>query len=466
MRTTALGIFLAGVLTGCGASKPNQPSTPSPAGGETAATPAAAPAPAPDNGASKSLYDRLGGQPAITAVVGEFLARATTDARVKDRFFNVDPTVLSRRLVEFVCVATGGPCKYTGRDMPTTHSGMEVVDDEFIAIVEDLSLTLDKFNVPAKEKADLLGALGPLQKQIVTPREKLKPIDDNKLADVTKLAATLQDKEAADLLALAVVAGKRGQRNYAEQILSRIEMKLGPKSVASIASTFREGAPALVTTPTKTIKDAGPQDKLGKVDDEPAPPAKAKLGVLTGHLEIDGKAPAGLGVVTLTPVKAAGKKRVAKNRIIEQRGREFAPHVMAVPVGSTVSFPNYDPVFHNVFSISKSKAFDLGLYKSGEARDIKFDKPGIVRLGCNLHASMSAYVIVVAAPHYVVVDQDGSFSFKALAPGKYKVQVWNERAGDPIDSEVEIKEGSNAKDFDLKSVLPTVSPDKFGTSRS
>jgi hypothetical protein len=139
---------------------------------------------------------------------------------------------------------------------------------------------------------------------------------------------------------------------------------------------------------------------------------------------------------------------------------------MAVPVGSTVSFPNYDQVFHNVFSISKSKAFDLGFYKSGETREMKFDKPGIVRLGCNLHASMAAYLIVVAAPHYVVVDKDGTFSFKALAPGKYKVQVWNERAGDPIDGEVEIKEGENAKDFDLKSVPSGVSPDKFGTSRS
>jgi hypothetical protein len=79
---------------------------------------------------------------------------------------------------------------------------------------------------------------------------------------------------------------------------------------------------------------------------------------------------------------------------------------------------------------------------------------------------MSAYLIVVAAPHYVVVGKDGTFNFKALKPGKYKVQVWNEYAGDPMTSEVEIKEGENTKDFDLKAAPPGISPDKFGTSRS
>ena len=259
-----------------------------------------------------------------------------------------------------------------------------------------------------------------------------------------------------------MVAGKRGQRNYAEQILSRIEMKLGPKPVASIAATFREGAPTRVTAPTKEIEDQARKTSSARSTRSQLPPAKAKLGVLAGNLKIDGKAPAGLGVVMLTPVKGGAKKRVAKSRIIEQRGRR----VRAARDGGAGRLDGVVPelrrVFHNVFSISKSKAFDLGFYKGGDAREMKFDKPGIVRLGCNLHASMSAYLIVVAAPHYVVVDKDGAFSFKALAPGKYKVQVWNERAGEPIDSEIEIKEGDNAKDFDLKSVPPSVSPDKFG----
>jgi plastocyanin len=349
--------------------------------------------------------------------------------------------------------------------MTTAHGGMELVDDEFNALVEDLVGALDKFKVPEKEKGELLGALGPLKPQIVTPADKLKPIEQKKLDAVTKLAATLKDKEAQELLGLAVQAGKRGQRNYAEQIFSRVEMKVGPKPVASVASTFRAGAPQRITTATKTLKDEGPQGAVGKVDEEPAPDAKAKVGSLGGSLKIDGKAPSGLGVVMLTPVKGGGKKRVAKTRIIEQRGKEFAPHVMAIPAGSTVSFPNYDQIYHNVFSLSKSKSFDLGMYKNGETREMKFDKPGIIRLGCNLHAAMSAYLIVVEAPHYVVVDKDGKFNFKALAPGKYKVQVWNEMSGEPMNADVEIKEGENAKDFDLKASPPGISPDKFGTSR-
>jgi plastocyanin len=283
---------------------------------------------------------------------------------------------------------------------------------------------------------------------------------------VTKLAGTLKDPEAQELLETAVVAGERGQRSYAEQLFTRAEMIVGPKPLAGIAATFRAGAPTRVTSaPEKLPADTAAQPAIGTVEpDETKLAPKSKIGTLEGTLTLGGKVPQSLGVIMLTPIKG-GKKRTPKQRIIEQRGREFAPHVLAVPVGSTVSFPNFDPIFHNVFSLSKPKAFDLGMYKSGETREIKFDKPGIVRLGCNLHATMSAYLIVVDAPHYVVVDKDGRFSFSALAPGKYKVQAWNERAGDPLSSEIEIKEGANERSFDLVAAPPGVSPDKFGTAR-
>jgi plastocyanin len=165
------------------------------------------------------------------------------------------------------------------------------------------------------------------------------------------------------------------------------------------------------------------------------------------------------------PKKGGYAKRVPKHRIIEQRGKEFGPHVMAVPVGSTIAFPNYDPIFHNVFSLSKTKPFDLGMYKNGESREVKVDKAGIVRLGCNLHASMSAYLIVVDAPAYVSTEPDGSFSFASLAPGKYKVQAWNERSSDPLETTVEIKAGANTTTLDLKPGGQAVSPDKFNNAR-
>jgi hemoglobin len=464
-RTLAL-LACVSLACGGGSKKPAAPTPPPP--GDTAAKDEPPPTPtepAAPPAAPKSLFDRLGGLPAITAVVDEFVARTTTDPRIKERFFNTDAVNLKKLLVEFVCVATGGTCKYTGRDMPTSHAGMDLVDDEFTALVEDLAGALDKFKVPDKEKSELLGALGPLKPQIVAPAEKLHPIPDAKLAAATKLAGTLKDKTAAELINQAVVAGKRGQRSYAEQLFTRAEMLTGPKPLAPIAGVFRAGAPQRVTSTLKTLPaDTAPQPTTVGGSETDDPDKRPAAGSLHGLIRIDGKAPSGLGVVMLWPERG-GKKRVPKARIIEQRNKTFAPHVMAVPVGSTVSFPNFDPIFHNVFSLSKAKPFDLGMYKNGETRDVKLDKPGIVRLGCNLHANMSAYLIVVDAPHYVIVENDGSYSFKSLAPGKYRVQAWNEQSGEPLVSSVTIKAGGNESNLDLKGGGQAISPDKFGTPR-
>jgi len=414
----------------------------------------------------KTLFERLGGMPAITAVADEFVNRTTADPRIKDRFFNTDADNLKRLLAEFVCMATGGPCKYSGRDMVTAHAGMDLVDDEFTALVENLAGALDKFNVPAKEKGELLGALGPLKPQIVAAADKLTPMDAAKLAKVTELAAKLDNKDASDLLTMAVTAGGRGQKSYAEQLFTRAEMLVGAKPLASIASTFRAGAPPRITSALKALPaDTAPQPVSVGGSDVDEPDAKPARGSLKGSLVVDGKAPSGLGVVMLWPEKG-GKKRKPKQRVIEQRDKVFAPHVMAVPVGSTVAFPNFDGIFHNVFSLSKSKPFDLGMYKNGEAREMKFDKPGIVRIGCNLHASMSAYLIVVDAPHYAVAEADGSFKFNSLKPGKYKVEAWTESSAEPLKTTLVVKEGANESTLDLKAgAVQKISPDKFGAAR-
>jgi hemoglobin len=412
-----------------------------------------------------SLYERLGGKPAITAVVDELVNRTTTDPRIKFRFINTDPVNLKAQLVDLVCAATGGPCTYGGRDMATAHAGMDLVDDEFSALVEDLVAALDKYHVGAREKADLLGAIGPLKPQIVVAAAKLHPLDDAKLARVSQLAATLPNKDAQELLAAAVTAGKRGQRNYAEQLFSRAELVVGAHARASVANAFREGAPPRVETALAKAKDIGPQPKAVGSSEEDAPAKKPEVGQLHGTLQVDGKPPTGMGVVMLWPEKGHSH-RTPKQRVIEQRGKEFAPHVMAVPVGSTVSFPKFDDIYHNVFSLSKTNAFDLGLYKSGDTRAITFDKPGIVRLGCNIHANMAAYVVVVDAPHYVIAQPGGSFAFKSLAPGKYKVEAWTEQSAEPTTSELVIKPGDNRASLEVKGgAAPGPSTDKFGSAR-
>jgi len=116
----------------------------------------------------KSLYDRLGGKPAITAVVDDFTARVAADRRINRFFANTDVPAFKAKLVDQICEASGGPCKYTGKDMKTAHAGMGVTDDDFNALVGDLVATLDKFKVPEKEKGELLGVLGPMKKDIVT----------------------------------------------------------------------------------------------------------------------------------------------------------------------------------------------------------------------------------------------------------------------------------------------------------
>jgi hemoglobin len=115
----------------------------------------------------KSLYDRLGGQPAITAVVDDFVGNVAGDTRINGFFGRTDIPRLKRLLVEQICQASGGPCTYTGRDMRTTHKGMAITDAQFNALVEDLVKSLDKFKVPDKEKGELLSTLGSLKPQIV-----------------------------------------------------------------------------------------------------------------------------------------------------------------------------------------------------------------------------------------------------------------------------------------------------------
>lgn len=115
----------------------------------------------------KSLYDRLGGKTAISAVVDGFVANVTADTRINGRFATTDIPKLKGHLVDQICMASGGPCTYMGRDMKTTHAGMKISNADFGALVEDLVVAMDRFKVPQQEKDELLGLLGPMKKDIV-----------------------------------------------------------------------------------------------------------------------------------------------------------------------------------------------------------------------------------------------------------------------------------------------------------
>ncbi len=112
--------------------------------------------------------------------------------------------------------------------------------------------------------------------------------------------------------------------------------------------------------------------------------------------------------------------------------KTYAPHVVAVPLGSTVRFPNHDPFNHNVFSVSEPNSFDLGLYGRGEAKSYTFAHPGLVRVYCNVHPRMVAYVLVMENRYYAQPANDGSFAIDNVPAGRYRLHVWHER----IPSEV------------------------------
>jgi hemoglobin len=121
---------------------------------------------------SASLYDRLGGKAAIEAVVEEFVGQLAADKRIKNekvaaRFANVHIPSLKMHLTHLICEGAGGPCKYTGRDMKSAHAGLGITSAEFGFVVDDLVIALNKFNVPEKEKGEVLALLGPMNKEIV-----------------------------------------------------------------------------------------------------------------------------------------------------------------------------------------------------------------------------------------------------------------------------------------------------------
>lgn len=115
--------------------------------------------------------------------------------------------------------------------------------------------------------------------------------------------------------------------------------------------------------------------------------------------------------------------------VLTQKNRRFDPDFLVIPVGSTVSFPNNDPIFHNVFSLSRAKSFDLGYYPQGETRKIKFDQPGVVQVYCHIHSDMSAAILVVPNAFWTRPSADGSFSFKDVPPGTYELVAWHRSAG-------------------------------------
>ncbi len=204
---------------------------------------------------------------------------------------------------------------------------------------------------------------------------------------------------------------------------------------------------------------------------EPAPVVEKKtisLVSLSGTLTGGGALGPGGAVVFLK--RADGptpKPKETRVRAVAQKDKRFIPRVLVVTQGSTVDFKNDDPLFHNVFSLTKPNDFDLGLYKGGTTRNHAFDAPGAVQLLCNIHSAMIGWIYVVDTPWFGQADATGKFTIKGIPPGEYRLSVWHEAASKLVEKKVRVHENSEplALLIDADKAAPAFVPDKSGKPR-
>ena len=177
------------------------------------------------------------------------------------------------------------------------------------------------------------------------------------------------------------------------------------------------------------------------------------------------------GVLWLTPLGADPPlpPPATGHFTLTQKNRMFSPHLLVVPVGSTVYFPNEDPFFHNVFSLFNGKRFDLGLYEAGTTKQVVFSRQGVSYLFCNIHPEMSAVIVVLGTPYYAVLDAKGEFRMHAVPAGEYEMHVWVEglaqQALDRFTRRVQVSAGEGDLgnlDVSSSAVLPAGHLNKFG----
>jgi plastocyanin len=151
---------------------------------------------------------------------------------------------------------------------------------------------------------------------------------------------------------------------------------------------------------------------------------------LTGRIELTGtrvKDRSGI-VIWLERSGTAPAAHVAGHATMTQKNKTFLPHILVVQAGTTVDFPNMDPIFHNAFSSFDGKVFDVGLYPPGTSRSVRFDREGVVRVFCNIHSAMSAVIVVLNQPWFAVSSHDGTFQIQGVPEGDYLLHVYHERA--------------------------------------
>ena len=199
-----------------------------------------------------------------------------------------------------------------------------------------------------------------------------------------------------------------------------------------------------IATISRRLTTARPRVRIYSEPGTPLPAAAAEENRFANVvLYLDSVAPTASPAGVATPEPA-----------MRQLGERFEPHVLPVLVGTTVSFPNDDPIYHNVFSLSRARSFDLGRYPRGSSKAVRFTSPGVVQVFCHIHADMSGYILVLENPFFVVPNADGAFVLDGVPPGDYRLIAWNERIR-PVITPVHVEAG-RATELRVAIPLPEV----------
>ena len=228
---------------------------------------------------------------------------------------------------------------------------------------------------------------------------------------------------------------------------------------------------AAATPPAPPLATATPETSGFRppVETETAARPSSALASVSGT--ISGGGPAGPGGAVVWLKRIGGdtpRPTPAHGKVVTQRNKTFIPHVLVVPVGSKVSFRNEDPIFHNVFSLSKPNDFDTGLYKQGATYQQTFRRAGVVQILCNIHSSMLGIVVVVDTPYYAQTDGSGAFTIKGVPPGEYELKAWHEAASKVMEQKLSVGPGGT-RSLSLQvggdKRPPQFVPDKSGKPR-
>ena len=365
-----------------------------------------------------SLYQRLGGDSGIEAVVDDLTNKIAADNRIKHFFADTDIADFKHQLRTQLCQATGGECVYEGADMLSAHEGLGITANDFSALVEDLIKTLNKFGVPATEQNELLGLLAPMKGKIVEQKPKVMTAA---VKQTTPIAANVIPNKA-----VTVTPPIKPQKIKNK----KAALKPTKKTVSPKKQTVKTKQASTVKTKTKV--KAKPSVKTKAKKKKPIKTVAKKVpttGQIKGQIKLLGANTSDNISIALEPLGKSTQltKHKQRSHVVILKKKIYLPSHMSVQRGDKVAFHNLDKIKHNVFSVTQGSSFDLGTFRTGKRPATTMRSTGVIKVYCDIHPKMAMFVMVTDSPFHSVTNKKGGFSFANVPAGRYKLFAWNIR---------------------------------------